>query len=68
MPIPSSLPYGSRVVPMNGHGTAKKTAGEKSTGLGLVIARKIVEAHGGTVSIESELGKGSTFSFTIPVN
>ena len=51
-----------------GRGTAKKTAGEKSTGLGLVIARKIVEAHGGTVSIESELGKGSTFSFTIPVN
>lgn len=48
-------------------GTAKKTAGEKSTGLGLVIARKIVEAHGGKVSIESELGKGSTFSFTIPV-
>ena len=33
-----------------------------------LIARKIVEAHGGTVSIESELGKGSTFSFTIPVN
>lgn len=48
-------------------GTTKKTAGEKSTGLGLVIARKIVEAHGGTVSIESELGKGSTFSFTIPI-
>ena len=47
-------------------GTTKKTAGEKSTGLGLVIARKIVDAHGGTVSIESELGKGSTFSFTIP--
>lgn len=49
-------------------GAAKKTAGEKSTGLGLVIARKIVEAHGGTVSIESELGKGSTFSFTVPIN
>jgi signal transduction histidine kinase len=49
-------------------GTAKKTAGEKSTGLGLVIARKIVEAHQGAVSIESELGKGSTFSFTIPID
>ena len=48
-------------------GSTKKTASEKSTGLGLVIARKIVEAHGGTVSIESELGKGSTFSFTIPI-
>ncbi len=49
-------------------GSAKKTAGEKSTGLGLVIARKVVEAHKGTVAIESELGKGSTFSFTIPIN
>jgi signal transduction histidine kinase len=33
----------------------------------LVIARKIVEAHGGALSIESELGKGSTFSFTLPI-
>jgi signal transduction histidine kinase len=49
-------------------GSTKKTAGEKSTGLGLVIARKIVEAHEGTVSIESELGKGSTFSFTLPIH
>ncbi len=37
------------------------------THLGLVIARKIAEAHGRTVLIESELGKGSTFSFTIPI-
>jgi len=49
-------------------GSTKKTAGEKSTGLGLVIARKIVEAHGGSVSVESETGKGATFSFTIPVD
>ena len=48
-------------------GSAQKTAGEKSTGLGLVIARKIVEVHGGAVSIESALGKGSTFSFTLPI-
>jgi signal transduction histidine kinase len=37
------------------------------TGLGLFIARGIVEAHGGTMRVESRLGEGSTFSFTLPV-
>ncbi len=44
---------------------ARATGG---SGLGLTIARRLVEAHGGKIDVESKLGKGSRFSFTVPVS
>jgi two-component system sensor histidine kinase KdpD len=40
----------------------------QGTGMGLAIAKAIVEAHGGTISLTTQPGRGSVFSFTLPMN
>ncbi|MGK2857423.1 MAG: sensor histidine kinase [Thermoanaerobaculia bacterium] len=49
-----------------GRTSVRGTAGEKSTGLGLLIVRKIVEGHRGSVAVTSRVGEGSEFRVTIP--
>ncbi len=45
----------------------RPTAGETSTGLGLAIAKKIIEAHNGKIEFETQEGMGSTFSLILPI-
>ena len=62
---PEDLPY---VFERSYRGDTARQQTEGETGLGLAIAKSLVEAHGGRISVESMLGKGTTFTIHLPIN
>jgi signal transduction histidine kinase len=46
--------------------SVRSTAGEKSTGLGLAIARRIIQGHGGRIEVDSQVGQGTAFTLRLP--
>ena len=48
--------------------SARPTGGEASTGLGLSIVKKILDAHNGNIWVDSKPGEGAAFIFTLPIS
>ncbi|WP_344585362.1 sensor histidine kinase, partial [Streptomyces lunalinharesii] len=57
----------SRIFERFYRGDTSRTPGTGGTGLGLSIVKSITEAHGGTVSVRTAPGEGSTFTVTLPL-
>jgi len=58
----------SKLFQIDSHTGRNGTEGEPSSGLGLLLCKEFVEKHGGEIWAESNVGKGSTFRFTLPVS
>ncbi|MHB1381609.1 MAG: ATP-binding response regulator, partial [Thermoleophilia bacterium] len=56
-----------RIFHLFGQLDSSSTRMHEGTGVGLVLSKKLVELHGGKITVESELGRGSRFTFTLPV-
>ena len=56
-----------RVFEKFGNHQRSGTSGEKGTGLGMTIVKRFVELHGGAIDVESQQGKGTTFTISLPI-